>query len=169
MTLDGARRQIVLASLVSAGSIFTFFLLGPAFGFPLEFQQAIKLVQLSLPVFLGYLGAAAHFMFSPPERPDLTLNTPSLMALMVRGPLIVFAAGAISALVGFAWTNRASAPPGIGMSLDNLMTVVSLLLGFLAVTTSVVSAYLFAVERRSTNQKSDPSRLGSRKPKSKSD
>jgi hypothetical protein len=63
MTTDEARRWIVLASLTITGAVFVFFLLAPVSGYPLEIAQAQGIFQIVLPVFLGYLGSATHFVF----------------------------------------------------------------------------------------------------------
>jgi hypothetical protein len=61
---NDARKWLVLASLSMTAVLFVFFIIAPAFGFPLTFGQARGLLEIILPVFLGYLGSASHFVFS---------------------------------------------------------------------------------------------------------
>ena len=147
MTTDQARRWIVLASLAMTGGAFAFFLLAPLAGYPLEFRQALRIFQIVFPVFFGYLGSATHFVFKAPARPKIVPN-PALFGILVRGPLFIFAIASVIALIAFGWSNRRAAPPGTGMGIEDLATVISGALGLLAVTTGVVTAYLFAVDRK---------------------
>ena len=65
---------------------------------------------------------------------------------MVKGPIVVYVVAVIAALAAFGYANRATASVGSGMSVDNLTTALSLTLGLLAATTSVIVSYLFVAE-----------------------
>src|SRR5262249_9229487 len=58
MNQNTARTWLVNVSLVVTGAFVIFMTLGPAIGYPLEFQQALRLTEVVIPVFLGYLGSA---------------------------------------------------------------------------------------------------------------
>lgn len=150
MDADTARRWLVTASLTMTTVVFVFFLIAPAVGFPLTFVQARGFLEIILPVFLGYLGSASHFIFSHRSRrpPRIAGISNEMVALMIRGPVMVFAVICVCAISVFGYSNRIQAPVGSGMSLDTLAGFLSAALGLLAVTTNVASAYLFATEEQ---------------------
>lgn len=143
MTVDEARRWLILASLTVTGTQMVFLVLAPSFGYPLEWPRNLDMIQIITPVFLGYLGSAAHFIFMAPS-PVVVANA-NFLGIMLKGPLIIYVAVVISAFVAFGWSNRIDAVPGTGISVDNLTNTMTAALGILAVTTGVISAYLFAV------------------------
>jgi hypothetical protein len=65
------------------------------------------------------------------------------LGLLVKGPLIIYLIAVVASFAAFGYANRASAAPGTGMSVDNLATALSLALGVLAVTTGIITSYLF--------------------------
>ena len=113
----------------------------PVFGFPLEFPKNLDLLQIVSPVFLGYLGSATHFIFQNPVKPVPVQR--QFLGLLVKGPIIIYVLVVIGAIAAFGYSNRINAAAGSGMSVNNLATALSIALGLLAVTTSVLSAYLF--------------------------
>lgn len=140
MTVDKARSWLIIASLVITGLQILFLVVAPAVGYPLPYPKNLALLQIVAPVFLGYLGAAAHFIFNPVQVVRAQLK---FLGLLVRGPIIIYALTVIAILAVFGYSNRFGAPIGSGVSVDNVGTVLSIALGVLAATTSVVSSYLF--------------------------
>jgi uncharacterized membrane protein required for colicin V production len=144
MNTHGIRRWLIIASLTITTAEFVFFLIAPMAGYPLTFAQAIRLLEIVLPVFLGYLGSAARFVFPQTSAPDpIRRAAPSLASLLVRGPIIVFSLASIAALIAFGHSNRIDAPVGAGMDIDTLAGILSVALGLLAVTTNVAVSYFF--------------------------
>ena len=143
MDLKAARTWLVTASLVITAAEFTFFLVAPAIGFPLTFDQAIRLLEIVFPVFLGYLGSATHFVFRSQRRAIAFQGASSLFGLVVRGPIFIFGVAVAVALWAFGYSNRLAAVPGSGMSVDALAIVLSIALGLTTVSTNVVVAYIF--------------------------
>lgn len=145
MNPDNARKWLVTASLIITGLLFLFFILAPAFHYPLQFKQARTLLEVLLPVFLGYLGSAAHFIFRVEGAPQVvrSVDSPALLTLLLKGPVVLFTIAVTAALVAFGVTNRPGLNDGNAMSVQDLSGIVSLSLGLLTVTTSVLSAYLF--------------------------
>lgn len=139
-----SRRWLLLASLAVTSVDLVFFILAPSFGYPLEYPQNLRVMQLVLPVTLGYLGAMTHFVFQR-HSPRVTLSAQVLpfVDLLVRGPIAIFALATTAAIVAFGWSNRAAAPPGRGMSVDALSLTITASLGLLTVTTNAIVAYLF--------------------------
>lgn len=148
MTVFQARKWLIIASLGVATTSFAFFILAPVFGFPLRFSQAITILQIIFPVFLGYLGAATQFVFQRTSTAASAVKARPMMELLVKGPVIVFCIMVTVAIIAFGYSNRASAAMGEGMSVDFLAGVVTAALGLLAVTTNVIVAYLFSVEEQ---------------------
>jgi hypothetical protein len=141
MTIDVARKWLIVASLVLTGSQMALLVIAPIIGYPLIYPKNIELLQIISPVFLGYLGSASHFIFqNPPEEVPVQNQ---FLGLLVKGPLLIYTSVIVAAFASFGYANRASAIPGNGMSVDNLATVLSLALGVLAVTTGIITSYLF--------------------------
>ncbi len=147
MTIEDSRKWLVTASLGVIGFQFVFFLLAPALGYPLTYAQALRPMEIVLPVFLGYVGAATVSLFlgRNGSRPGQSPESRSHFSMLVRGPVVVFSLISCAALIAFGFSNRVGAPPGSGMSLDFLTRMISLSLGLLAVTTSAIVTYIFSL------------------------
>lgn len=146
MSVNAARKTIVLASLAIVGLHLLFFPIAPAIGYPLAYDEATSILQITLPVFLGYLGAATQFMFRQPRPKKPAMNLPELLPYLLWGPLIIFAGASIAAIIAYGITNRTGAEPGSGMSARELSGAVTICLSLLAVTTNTIVSYLFAQE-----------------------
>ena len=142
MSMEAARKWLIVASLAITGFQMMFFLIAPSFDFPLTYPRNLDILQIISPVFLGYLGSASHFIFKP--RSAVVSVENQYLGLLVKGPLLIYMLVVIGAIVAFGYSNRYGAPIGSGMSVDNLSTALSLALGLLAVTTGIISSYLFS-------------------------
>ena len=147
MTLDNARSWIIKASLAISGLHIAFLVIAPAAGYPLTYPEALRLIEIVIPVFFAYLGSATHFLFKPAAN-RAPVESPTLLALMVRGPLLVFGGVSAIALVAFGISNRPPTARGNGMELDTLAAFISAGLGLLAVSTNVIVQYLFATSEK---------------------
>lgn len=147
MQLDSARLWLIKASLSATALAFCFFIVAPACGYPLRFDQSFKLLEIILPVFVGYLGSATQFVFSKhePVGPEVHGQRAAFVGLLVRGPILVFSLGLVSAVVAFGITNRPGAPAGTGMSVDALSGIVTAALSLQAASTGAIVSYLFSV------------------------
>jgi hypothetical protein len=141
MTADTARKWIIFSSLAIIGAQILFLLIAPSIGYPLQYPKNLSILQIVTPVFLGYLGSATHFVFKA-SPPTVVVNE-QFLGPLVKGPILIYAAAMIAAFATFSYTNRPGAPIGSGMSTDDLATAISIALGLLAVTTGVLTAYLF--------------------------
>jgi hypothetical protein len=151
MDVHSARKWIIISSLIVSTSTFVFFVISPALEL-LLFNQALRLLQIVFPVFIGYLASAAHFVFS--TRPDEALEEgresrigrhSELASILIRWPIIIFGFIMAVAIGAFAYTNRSNATLGSGMSVDQLALTLSISLGLLSATTNVAVSYLFSV------------------------
>lgn len=145
MTADQARKWIIVSSLFITGVQLVFLLAAPALGFPLEYPKNLDLLQIVMPVFLGYLGSAAHFIFMSPS-PVVQVNN-QFLGILVKGPILIYASAIAAAIFAFGYSNRVAATPGDGMSVANLGTALSIALGLLAATTGIIVSYLFVSGR----------------------
>ncbi|MBW8877892.1 MAG: hypothetical protein JF614_23255 [Acidobacteria bacterium] len=149
MNIATARKWLVVASLSITGFMLLFCVTAPALSYPLEFAQSLRLVEIVVPVFFGYLGTATHFVFKKTRKVPLARpQARPLLGLLIKGPLLVYSVTTLAAILAFGLTNRSGAPPGSGMSVDELAMSFSILLGLLTVTTTVLVSYLFAAEER---------------------
>jgi hypothetical protein len=134
---------LIQVSLVMTGTVFVFLVAAPAVGYPLEYAQAFRIMQILLPVFVGYLGSAATYLLNKSRSAQKVGALSSQLVLVIRGPIYVFALGLVSSFAAFGYTNRASAAPGVGMSVDALTTAIAALLALLSATTGAAVSYLF--------------------------
>lgn len=150
MTIDSARKFVILTSLTATGLVFVFFLVAKPLGFPLDWDEVQRIVEVLLPVFVGYLGTATHFLFHNPQN-DASVELGSrapLLGILIKGPIVIFTAASIAILFAFGYSNRHGAPQGSGMSVDQLAWAFTAALGILTVTTSVAVSYLFSLGRK---------------------
>jgi len=145
MKIDAARGWIIWGSLTITASQCLFLGVSPAFGFPLEFPKNLDILEMVGPVFLGYLGAAAAFIFKDPP-PDVQVNEKFLGPLVI-GPLSIYGMYIIGVLAAFGYSNRIHAPSGVGMSAEVLSRSLAIGLGILAATTSFISSHVFVVQK----------------------
>mgnify|MGYP000320631707 CR=1 FL=1 len=144
MNIVEARKWLIVASLSITGFQMVFLFIAPSLSYPISYPKNLDLLQIVSPVFLGYLGAASHFIF---KKNQVTISVDNeYLGLLVKGPIIIYCAAIISAFSAFAYSNRLDAEIGTGMSIENLGNAVSISLGVLAVTTSIITSYLFSVE-----------------------
>ena len=141
MRVIAARKWIICSSLVILGGYFVFFGLAPGVGYPLDWEQAKRLYEIVGPVFLGYLGLAAHFNFH--RNAAIVDKNANLPRGLVFGPVLVFAAANLVFIISFGYSNRRAAPPGSGMDADTLAFWLAATLGILASVNNFMLPYLF--------------------------
>ncbi|MCX7219363.1 MAG: hypothetical protein NTY70_10650 [Burkholderiales bacterium] len=140
MTHENARTWLILSSLIITGFQMVFLLVAPHLGFPLESPKNIEILQNISPVFFGYLGSASHFIFKNSEPAPSVTNCH--LGFLIKGPFCIYVLATVGAFAAFAYSNRAAS--NSGMTVESLTTSLSMALGVLAVTTGVLSSYLFA-------------------------
>jgi hypothetical protein len=157
MTLTAARLFIVKSSLVATVMLFGFSVLAPLFGFPLSWDQVQRLIEIVMPVFLGYLATAVHYTFrDKKQQSDVTLDdSQGLVGLLIKGPVIAFVLIDAIVLFAFGYSNRPAAQQDSGMSVDSLAWAIAAALGVLTASTSVAVSYLFSLGTSGANVKPD--------------
>ena len=146
--MDSDRIWIIKASLGLLGASFAFFVLArPIFGFPMLYEEVVRVLQIIFPVFVGYLGIAAAYVSQKDSNPTAAeLSVPRLARLLLRGPIYLVAVCMLVLISAFWISNlpsAAQANPGGGMSLDNFCWFLSLLLGLLAASSGLIITRLF--------------------------
>ena len=140
-----ARRLLIYSSLFISGALFVFFIMAPPLGFPLTYEQAIRVLEIVLPVFLGYIGSASAYLFSADQAVGIVHeDRRQFLAPLLVGPVAIFLLVVVTILVSFGISNRSAAPAGEGMSVDMLAGAISAALGFLAVSTNLIAGRLFS-------------------------
>lgn len=154
MTADSARKWLILSSLLITGAQGVFLMISPAI-IPIETTKSTALLQIVMPVFVGYLGSAAHFIFMAPPPPAVPVNN-QFLGYLVWGPLAIYVAFVVTAFVAFTILNRPGAIIGAGMSVDTLSTALTWALSLLAATTGVVVSYLFVAQKAPVAEPTKP-------------
>jgi hypothetical protein len=148
MTVAEARVWLVKSSFVATASLFVFFVLAPLFGYPLDGPQIWRVLQIVSPVFVGYLGAAAQYVFAQKtaHEPSAEIVASPLFALFIRWPIVVFAIMVTVLLIAFGLANRRVNPAPVHLGIEDLSTGLAVALGLLTVTTNVAVMRLFGQE-----------------------
>lgn len=142
--VTAARQWLVCASLAVTMADLAFFILAPVFGYPLEYPQNLRVMQIVLPVTLGYLGSMTHFLFQTRAKSvRISAHAMPFLEILVKGPVVIFAVVSAAAIVAFGYANRRSALPGTGLSIDHLSLALTAALSLLTVCTNGVVAFLF--------------------------
>lgn len=145
MNIARARTWLITASLVITGAIFGFFLIAPSVGYPLTWEQATRLLQIVVPVFIGYVSSATYSLFAKEQVVESALTGNERdFSLLVYGPIGIFCVATVAALVSFGISNSSRAVPGSGMTVDTLGTFLSSGLALLTATTGVVITRIFS-------------------------
>lgn len=149
MTLEQARGWLIRTSLGISFVILLFVIVGPGvLGFPLDAErgQDTRILQIILPVFVGYLAAASHFVFSDRGQ-DATADERTLSGnalTLVKWPVVAWGVLTVAMLAAFWFSNRAGGPPGSGWTVDKLAAYLTVGLSLLTATTNIAVNYLFA-------------------------
>lgn len=149
MNETDARTWLIKASLGITTADILFFLLAPLIGYPLEWPEAFRLMEIVFPVFLGYLGSATYFVFGETKGTRSVAKVArKQLGVMVRGPIIAWIVIDVAAIAAFGLSNRHSSRT-TPMSLELFARILTGTLALLAVTTNIAVSYLFG--RRQTD------------------
>ena len=158
MRIATARSIVIFGSLGSIVLIVGVLLLGAAGNLlPLDVRNANGIFKIALPPFFGYLGAACHYIFSPQSRAGRR-DVRQLGQLLI-GSVVVFYALLIFAITAYHIVNSPTSGPQHNantFTIEDLETFFAIAMSFLAATTGVIAAYLFAVEQKSASGVPNP-------------
>jgi hypothetical protein len=148
MTTRTARLAIVVYSLGITGFLIVFLILAQPLGMRFDFgqEQNLRLIDIVLPTFFGYLGAASHFIFNSDRGRAVEAENQALLGLLIHGPFLIFIFSVSALFFAHYVSHRPLAidEPRIDrMDFGTLSRYLSICLALLAATVSVVSSYLF--------------------------
>lgn len=137
------RLWLLTADLGLTGFIIAFFVIAPAFGYPLTYDESYQVMQIVFPIFVGYLATAVVFVVRPVADQEIDAQRLSILRLLIRGPIFVFAIGVVIVWIAFGYSNSRYVTPGLGMTLKVFSNLHAALLALLAATTGGLIAFLF--------------------------
>jgi hypothetical protein len=143
-----ARLAIVIYSLGITGFLIVFLILAQPLGMRFDFgqEQNLRLIDVVLPTFFGYLGAASHFLFNSNRGREIDPANEMMLKILVHGPFLIFIVAVSSLFFSHYVTHRpldANEARIDRMDFAALSRYLSICLALLAATVSVLSGYLF--------------------------
>ena len=132
---------IVLITLVAL-------MTGPAWGLRLDYEkgQRLQLIQVIIPVFLTYLSTAVTYVTCGNPFPEPRGERGKILRIITLGAFSVFIAVMIVATTMYYQSANGTLRYG-QLDFDAYSTVLALMMGFLGVTTSAISIFIFSVKR----------------------
>jgi hypothetical protein len=109
-------------------------------------EEHFRLIDIVLPTFLGYLGAASHFLFNGNRGREVDSQNDSMLMILVHGPFLIFICAVAALFYAHYATHRPLGPdePRIDpLTFNDLSRYFSICLALLAATVSIISSYLF--------------------------
>lgn len=140
---------VVHSSLAIVLAVLTVFASGPLWGLVLDYPrgQQIQLIQLVLPTFLSYLSSAVTYATVGAEFSEPEGERGKLLRTVCIGGLIIFVvAFFVSTLVYYLSANGTLQAGRLDFA--RYTNIITLLLSVLAVTTSAVTAVIFAAKKK---------------------
>ena len=132
---------IVLITLVAL-------MTGPVWGLRLDYEkgQRLQLIQVIIPVFLTYLSTAVTYVTSGKAFPEPRGERGKILRIITLGAFSVFIAVMIAATTMYYKSANGTLRYG-QLDFDSYSTVLTLMMGFLGVTTSAISVFIFSAKR----------------------
>ena len=158
MTHEEARHWLISKSLLLTTVLFVFLVVAPFAGFPLDAKSndPVHLLEILIPVFVGYLGSAAHFVFgSGGVQTSRGKKLSANAVLLIKGPVLAWSIMSAAALITFGLSNRMGVPVGSGMTFQLLSGTLTVALSLLTATTNIAVAFLFKSEVAKVEPKKD--------------
>lgn len=147
---QAARMAVILYSLSISGFLIVFLILAQPLGLRFDYgaQQNMQLIDVVLPTFFGYLGAASHFLFNANCGREIDEQNAGMLRIIIHGPFIVFIA-AVAALFYAHQVSLTPHDPRIEpMEFTTLSWYLAVCLALLAATVGIISSYLFGAPPR---------------------
>lgn len=145
---QSARICIIVYSLCITASLIFFLILSPVIGMRFDYsqEQNLRLIDIVLPTFFGYLGAASHFLFNSNRGREISDNNIFMLRLLIHGPFLIFILSTACLFFTYYVTHR-PLPDNVAriyrMDFNSLSRYLSICLALLAVTVGIISSYLF--------------------------
>lgn len=148
MSYSESRMFLVKSSLGMITFYGLFLILCPISRYPLFFEQSFQIIQIIIPLFLGYLSTAVVFITQ--EDRDDSSNISELLLVLVKWPFKVVFLLLLALFFSFGYANWPSNTPPSGalnFGFELLSSMVSFLLGIHTAITSALVAYMFKIEQ----------------------
>jgi hypothetical protein len=150
---QSARLAIVIYSLAITGSLIVFLLLAQPLGIRFDFgqEQNLRLIDIIIPTFLGYVGAASNFLFNAGKGREVDEGNAQLLKILVHGPFLIFIAAVAALFYSYHVSHRPLAANEARVDVldfNALSRYLSVCLGLLAASVTVISNYLFGTDAR---------------------
>ncbi|WP_434585771.1 hypothetical protein ACMYSP_04610 [Klebsiella sp. R390] len=145
---QSARISIIIYSLGITSFLIFFLILSPAIGMRFDYsqEQNLRLIDIVLPTFFGYLGAASHFLFNANRGREIIDQNAFILKLLIHGPFLIFIISICCLFFTFYTTHRPlpdNVPRVYRMDFNSLSRYLSICLALLAATVGIISSYLF--------------------------
>jgi hypothetical protein len=152
------RFLLIYISLFMVIALIALFIAAPLWGLPLDTEKGeqIQLIQISIPIFVSYLSSAVTYATVGINFPEPTGERGKILRTVTCGSFTIFSVGLIISTMMFYETGHGILPNALDFR--QYTNVITILLGLLAATTSVVSTCVFAtkpVGSKSTSGSSD--------------
>lgn len=121
------------------------FATGPVWGLRLDYEKGeqIQLIQIIIPTFLAYLSAAITYATARKTFREPRGERGHILRVITLGSMLIFVVGIIAATVVFHMSGSGKLANG-AISFSQYSSIVSVLLGVLAATTTAISTYIFS-------------------------
>jgi hypothetical protein len=118
---------------------------GPMWGLRIDYEkgQRLQLIQVIIPIFLTYLSTAIAYATLGRPFPEPQGERGRLLRLITAGAFIIFVVVMIVATVVYYESANGTLLYG-RLDFDGYSTLIALMMGFLGITTSAISMFIFS-------------------------
>ena len=144
------RMRLILLTTIYTGAIGIFCLISPFFRYPLKFpEESIKVLQLILPVFIGFLVAGVRFYTTSEVFNEPLTQRVRVLFKLLNWSFSLFAVLTCSVFLAFGLSGSRFAEARGGMDINDLMLLISLLLTLLTGTVGAMVNFAFPATQSS--------------------
>lgn len=140
------RVGLIGSSLLMVTIVLIFFAIAPSIGYPIESSQSLRMMEIILPVFLGYLSTAMVLLISVRSSQSQKwepIGNKKLLCVLVYGPVATFFLTVFCVILVYGISNGATETVGIGMPPNTMAFVLAIAVGLLSVSTNMLTYFLF--------------------------
>lgn len=145
------RFAIIYVSVAVVFCAIVAFLSGPLWGLRLDYEkgQQIQLLQILLPTFLSYLGAAVTYATVGSEFSEPIGERGRILRIITLAGVSFFLIGTILSTSVYYLSANGTLTYG-RLEFNQYAAILTMLIGILSVTTSIISTYIFAARKSGT-------------------
>jgi hypothetical protein len=152
---------LVGLSVVSILLTMLFFFVLKIFGFPLSYDDVLRLVQQLFPVFVGFLLSAVTYVFS--SKKDMLIEEArfKLLQVVLLASFSLYWAGVLILSSVFWWSHSQRAPLGEGMPKSAFFIILTVLFSLISGVVGSISTGVFFVAAQTKRTSRSSARNGS--------